>query len=207
MKRSVSALLISGSLVLASVVGVAPAQAATDTRAHVPTSSPASQLKYSDQDVVNFFAFGSGPAAATHQDLMANLGITPQAVPAKVLTSLTKALLSVDPNFHQAVTVDVQAGDPYKAESAVKTLVADVRTLQSQVAKAATTDASAASARAAGSGGYQVFAFAYVAVSTVLVVAAGGVVSVIAVFLALYQSQDSSHLTRDNATASLASSF
>lgn len=199
MKKHIVALAVAAGLVTAGLIAL-PANAES---AHSGLSS-SSSVKYSDGDVVDFFIFASGPAAKAHPEILENLGAKPKAEPAaKDLATVTTALLNVDPVFHKRVTLDVQAGDPYKAESAVKRLVADVQTLQGSGATKK-LDATAS----AGKNSTTFFPYTTVAVTAVAVVTVLAVASVAGIFLALYQSPaDSSDLARQDLTANLAASF
>ena len=151
---------------------------------------------YSDEDVVSFFLFASGPAAAEHADVLEDLGTEalPEPKPA-ILESLTEALLAVDPEFHEDVTLAVQSGDPYKVEAAVEQLVADVSQLQRERAPRGVEATAAGKAQAATN----FYVWAQVAVSAAVVVAVAAVVSVAVVLLALYQNPgDSSDLIRQH---------
>lgn len=197
-------------LITASIVVAAPANA---TVSNGPGSGSFSTsdtvhsrntVRYSDQDVVDFFVFSSGPAAIAHPEILENLGTEPQPEPKRAsLAAATSALMSVDPDFHENVTLAVQAGDPYLAESALKQLVDDVQAYQ---AKHVTKNMTAVSTQSAGQGA--VWAFTTIWLSAAVAVTALAVVSVAGIFLALYQNPgDSSDLAKQEFAANIATSL
>ncbi|MEU4996199.1 hypothetical protein [Streptomyces sp. NPDC021622] len=81
---------------------------------------------YNDQEIVGLFALGSGRAAQEHPDVLDKFGIPHQKVDAAKTAAFTGALGKADPQFHKAVTENVQSGDPYKVDAALTRLAADV---------------------------------------------------------------------------------
>lgn len=197
---------VSTVLALALVAGVTPAHATTTgvTGAEAVNAQVKSSARYSDADVVKFFFFGAGPVAEERPDLVKALNIPSQpAVPDSVVTAVLDGLKSVDPAFHKNVTVNAQAGDPYKAEAAFKNLVADAKALSDKMSQK--TEVSAGG-RATANGIW--YAYANVWLSTTVAATAGLAVSVVAVAGALvvflYQEPtDSSDLVRQNFVSAL----
>lgn len=201
MKRHTIAISTVLTLVVAGVGFATPANAAGSDSDGLSAGDAA---EYTDQDVVEFFLFASGPAAKEHPEILENLGAEPKARPDAVdLAQVTDALLSVDPEFHESVTLAVQAGDPYQAESAVERLVKDVQDLQASSGTKGSDPTGAAGKTSVSFFPYTTVAVTFGVVVTVLVV-----VSVAGVFLALYENPgDASDLTKQDLAANLAASF
>lgn len=205
MKR-IGYLTTSAVLAVALMISATPAQAAVQsTEAHSTSAATRASERYSDADVVKFFFFGTGPIASARPDLVKALNIPSQpSVPDSVVKLVVDGLKSVDPAFHANVTLNAQAGDPYKAEAAFKNLVADAKALSD---KMSSTQAPASSAARATANGIW-YAFANVWLSTTVVATAGLAVSVVAVAGALvvfaYQEpSDTSDLVSQNFAAAL----
>jgi SdpC family antimicrobial peptide len=82
---------------------------------------------YSDLDVVMLFLAGRGPIAERYPDLADTLvpNKAPQQ-PQAAYQAVLDQLLTVDPAFHENVTVPIQSGDPYLSEAALERFRSDI---------------------------------------------------------------------------------
>ncbi|MFJ3385342.1 MULTISPECIES: hypothetical protein [unclassified Curtobacterium] len=208
--RSMITLSTAAALVAATTISAAPAMAADSApEAHVVASASASTaLHYSDRDIVDFLVFGRGPIATEQPELLKSMNITTiTEASASVTDRLLTDLKSVDPAFHDRVTAQAQAGDPYKAEASIKAFTEDISAV---AAKYQVTQKTVRAASTAATANGQVYAFANYVVSVQVAVAASLAVSVIGVVAALavfaYQKPgDSSAIAREGYASSWAS--
>ena len=194
-----------GVLAVSITLAALPANAAPAATAS--SSAAAATTKYSDLNMVEFLVFGVGPIAKERPELLTKLNISsvPEAS-STVIKEVLVGLQSVDPAFHANITVPAQAGDPYKAEHALKNFSADVAALAAKEKAAHASQSNLVSSRAAGNG--SVWAFTNYVVSTQVAVTAAAAVSVLAVVAALavflYQHpEDTSPLVMQGYASSL----
>lgn len=207
--RTMLTLSTAAALVAGTTISATPATAADSAPAArtAAAASASNALHYSDRDIVDFLVFGRGPIATEQPELLKNMNITTvKDAPASVTDQLLTDLKSVDPAFHDRVTVEAQAGDPYKAEASIKAFTADV---QAVAAKYQVTQKTVRAASTAATANGQVYAFANYVISVQVAVAASLAVSVIGVVAALavfaYQKPgDSSAITREGYASSWA---
>lgn len=104
---------LSGVLVL-TTSGLAQAEptfAATKANTKV-----ASEKSYSDDDVVEFLVFGSGPIARSNPDVLKRLHLKSAAVSTQHVQAATRAIVAADQNFNTHVTRAILSGNPYAVE-------------------------------------------------------------------------------------------
>ncbi|GGY06991.1 hypothetical protein [Streptomyces hiroshimensis] len=124
--RRTTTAVVSAATAAAVMATLAPAAQAAEP-AEKSTVKAAQKARYTDEEIVGLFTLGSGRAATEHPEVLKKFGIPQQKVDAARVASLTSALRKTDPAFHQAVTQNVQSGNPYKVEKALTTLSADVQ--------------------------------------------------------------------------------
>ncbi len=122
--------------------GAMPAVASSPTTHTALVKQVSATPKYSDTDMVSLLLFGTGKAAQDRPDLLKTLGIkpNPNATP-ELISSALSQLKAVDKDFHQRVTVDAQAKDPYKAQAALAAFKSDVQAVVNQHTKASSASA------------------------------------------------------------------
>ena len=101
-------------------VGASTAQA-------TPAQQSAPHTSYSKHDLVDLFAFGSGPAAAAHPEIVkALLGGVPKVSPSpQAVDDFTKRLEATDPNFDSRVLPELTSHDPMQTQSALAQFATD----------------------------------------------------------------------------------
>ncbi|RLP82313.1 hypothetical protein D9V34_11020 [Mycetocola lacteus] len=225
-KKSIGAIALTATLAI--LPAALPAQGST---AHATTSQSTGQAQattepastaqtaprattFDDRDVVDLLAFGRGPIAEQHPELVRQLGhAAASEAPAELTDTLLADLREVDPDFTARVTRSAQAKDPYRAEAALQAFSDDVTRVAAKysadnAAPGVASDAAVSSPRPASPYNGKVIGFTNVFVSTQVVIAAAVAASVAAVVGALavivYQSSGGdSDLIREGFAASL----
>ncbi|WP_032376089.1 hypothetical protein [Rhodococcoides fascians] len=96
------------------------------------TSAPAAQ--YSTHDLVDLFAFGSGPVAEQHPDaVQALFGQRPATTPtSEDVDAFTELLRQVDPAFESKVIPGLTSHDPMRTQAALRSFAADTTAVAKQ---------------------------------------------------------------------------
>lgn len=140
MKNRIALLALGVAGALTVTTGVAAPAFATSLNHNVvavqtsKATSPKATTTYGDQDVVALLVFGTGPIAAKYPALAKSLNDQRTAATGTTaqISQFTNQLLSVDPKFHQLVTLGVQSHDPYAAQQALARLDVDITTWYKQ---------------------------------------------------------------------------
>ncbi|TXR51583.1 hypothetical protein [Quadrisphaera setariae] len=156
---------MSKSMKLAAAVGasasllVASANTALATAPtpDTPTTPPAiitSVSGYSDTNIALLLLTGSGPAAKSHPEVLQKLGwnsVQKKFTQAQANDFVTK-FLAATPQFHSAVAVPVQSGDPYAVKGALLAISSELHDfVKPDDAAVSSLQASAAATSAKGS--------------------------------------------------------
>ncbi|KHK96037.1 hypothetical protein LK09_16945 [Microbacterium mangrovi] len=199
MHTSIAALITAGALASSSLTAAPsqPQDSGADSASQVVAAADSPQPqdpKYSDADIVEFFLFGRGPAADDRPDLIESLGIVVQPEPnASTVSGIVRTLTTADPSFHERVTAQLQARDPYKAEAGMKAFASDLRGITA-TASASTGPRRLLTSKAVSSGwavGQNYIALYNTAVVSVgFAVSVALVASIAGVVLAFYERPD-----------------
>ncbi|SMQ75549.1 antimicrobial peptide, SdpC family [Plantibacter sp. VKM Ac-1784] len=114
--------ITAGALVLAGT-SAASASAVRQDPTHL-VSADVTANDYSDREVIEFLAFGSGSIDADHPGLIVALGydeLAAEAPPAELVDDIVAGVTEVNPEFHDQVTERLQSGDPVAVEAALTT--------------------------------------------------------------------------------------
>ncbi|MFI1996454.1 hypothetical protein [Actinoplanes sp. NPDC020271] len=126
------AAVTSAAMVLSFSPAAAHAQGEPSPSSATTTSADAGQAKlpYSDEEILALFAFGTGRAAAEHPDVAAKFVPPAQVKGASEddIRALLVLLKSIDSQYHEKVTVDVQSKDPELIQAALVRLSQDIQT-------------------------------------------------------------------------------
>jgi len=123
MKNAGKPLLVAitaGALVLAGTTAASANSASRDAPLTVAADVTAGD--YTDREVVEFLAFGSGTIDAEHPGLIAELGydgLAAEAPPTELVDEIVAGVTQVNPEFHAQVTEPLQSGDPVAVEAAL----------------------------------------------------------------------------------------
>lgn len=141
-RRRVSA---AGLAILAAAGAFA---ASTGTAQASPANTDVSQsaapaAPYSTHDLVDLFAFGSGPLADQHPDAVRALfGRTPASTPSpEDVDAFTELLRQVDPTFESKVVPGLTSHDPMRTQAALRSFATDTTAVAEQ--QPASTDQAA----------------------------------------------------------------
>ncbi|MGX1695280.1 hypothetical protein ACWIBQ_07875 [Microbacterium keratanolyticum] len=119
MSIKTSGLIFVTALALAtSMVAAPPATAAPSS---APDAPPVESAPYSDADVIEFLAVGTGPIPVDHPDLAAFIPeVDTRDLSAEEVSAIVEEVIDANPNFNEEVTERIQSGDPYETLSALE---------------------------------------------------------------------------------------
>lgn len=123
--NKLSKILLAGITAGALVLAGTTAASATATRHDVSATATAGSARsnFSDRDVIEFLAFGSGKIDAAHPGLIAALGydFPTKQPPSSLVDDIVAGVHKVNPAFHAQVTEPLLSGDPVAVEAALTT--------------------------------------------------------------------------------------